>query len=93
MCGIAGWCNLNYNIKDYTNTVEDMIETLRFRGPNSEGIKVYTHTILGHKRLAIVDPTGGLQPMSKVIGDREYTICYNGELYNTEEVRERLIQK
>ena len=31
--------------------------------------------------------------MSKVIGDREYTICYNGELYNTEEVREYLIQK
>lgn len=31
--------------------------------------------------------------MSKVIVDREYTICYNGELYNTEEVRERLIQK
>ncbi|MBC5997345.1 asparagine synthase (glutamine-hydrolyzing) [Romboutsia ilealis] len=93
MCGIAGWCNLNDNIKDYTNTVEDMIETLRFRGPNSEGIKAYTHAILGHRRLAIVDPTGGIQPMTKVIGDREYTICYNGELYNTEEVRESLIQK
>lgn len=69
-----------------------MIETLRLRGPNSEGIKVYTHAILGHKRLSIVDKTGGLQNMSKVIGDREYTICYNGELYNTEEVREYLIQ-
>ena len=70
-----------------------MIETLRLRGPNSEGIKVYTHAILGHKRLSIVDKTGGLQNMSKVIGDREYTICYNGELYNTEEVREYLTQK
>ncbi len=93
MCGIAGWCNLNDNIKDYANIVENMISTLRFRGPNSEGIKTYSHSIIGHKRLAIVDPTGGLQPMSKTIGDREYTICYNGELYNTEEVRDRLKER
>ena len=51
-------------------------------------IKPYDHAIIGHRRLTIVDPTGGYQPMIKKIGNREYTICYNGELYNTEEVRD-----
>ena len=92
MCGIAGWSNLQNNIKDYSNIMEKMIDTLKFRGPDSEGIKAYDHAIIGHRRLAIVDPTGGLQPMTKIIGNREYTICYNGELYNTEEVRADLLE-
>ena len=66
-----------------------MINTLKLRGPDSGGVKAYNHALIGHRRLAIVDPTGGLQPMTKKIGNREYTICYNGELYNTEDVRAR----
>ena len=93
MCGIVGWSNLKNNIRDYSNIMDKMIDTLKLRGPDSGGLKVYNHTLIGHRRLAIVDPTGGLQPMTKKIGDREYTICYNGELYNTEEVRADLIAK
>ena len=93
MCGIVGWVNLKNNIKDNIQIVEEMIDTLTSRGPDSYGIESYNHAILGHRRLAIVDPTGGLQPMNKTIGDRKYTIVYNGELYNTEEVREDLKQK
>ncbi|WP_331677317.1 asparagine synthase (glutamine-hydrolyzing) [Terrisporobacter othiniensis] len=93
MCGIVGWSNLKNNIRDYSNIMDKMINTLKLRGPDSGGLKVYDHTLIGHRRLSIVDPTGGLQPMTKKIGDREYTICYNGELYNTEEVRADLIAK
>ena len=93
MCGIVGWSNLKNNIRDYSNIMDKMIDTLKLRGPDSGGLKVYDHALIGHRRLAIVDPTGGLQPMTKKIGDREYTICYNGELYNTEEVRADLISK
>ena len=93
MCGIVGWVNLKKDIKPYYNIVEDMRDTLAFRGPDSYGIKVYDNAILGHRRLAIVDPTGGLQPMDKCLGDRKYTIVYNGELYNTEVVRRDLLDK
>lgn len=93
MCGIVGWSNLKKNIRDYSNIMDQMINTLKLRGPDSGGLKVYNHALIGHRRLAIVDPTGGLQPMTKKIRDREYTICYNGELYNTEEVRTDLISK
>lgn len=93
MCGIAGWSNLQSNIRDYSNIMEEMVDTLKLRGPDSGGMKIYDHALIGHRRLAIVDPTGGLQPMTKRIGDREYTICYNGELYNTEEVRKELLDR
>ena len=91
MCGIAGWVNLQNNIRDYSNIMVEMIKTLELRGPDSGGVKPYDHAIIGHRRLTIVDPTGGYQPMIKKIGNKEYTICYNGELYNTEEVRAELL--
>lgn len=93
MCGIVGFVNVKKSIKKYTHIVEEMRDTLIFRGPDSCGIEAYDNAILGHRRLAIVDPTGGLQPMKKSIGKKEYTIVYNGELYNTEDVRKDLIEK
>lgn len=93
MCGIVGWSNLKNNIRDYSDIMDEMIDTLKLRGPDSAGLKTYNHAIMGHRRLIIVDPTGGMQPMTKIINNKEYTICYNGELYNTEEVRADLISK
>ena len=93
MCGIVGWSNLKNNIRDYSDIMDEMIDTLKLRGPDSAGLKIYNHALMGHRRLIIVDPTGGMQPMTKIINNKEYTICYNGELYNTEEVRADLISK
>ena len=93
MCGIVGWANLNNNIKDNVDVVVKMRDTLEFRGPDSKGVYSYENAILGHRRLSIVDPKGGFQPMNKTIGNKNYTIVYNGELYNTDEVRNKLIQK
>ena len=93
MCGIVGWSNLKNNIRDYSDIMDEMIDTLKLRGPDSAGLKTYNHALMGHRRLIIVDPTGGMQPMTKIINNKENTICYNGELYNTEEVRADLISK
>ena len=55
MCGIVGWSNLKNNIRDYSNIMDKMIDTLKFRGPDSGGLKIYNHALIGHRRLAIVE--------------------------------------
>lgn len=93
MCGIVGILNFHNRIIDKEYIVKDMVKTIAKRGPDSEGIYTSENVLLGHRRLIVVDPTGGLQPMTKKIDDREYTIVYNGELYNTLELRKELISK
>lgn len=90
MCGITGWVNLNSNIENESGILFKMTDTLKKRGPDDGGFYFSRHALLGHRRLVVVDPKGGAQPMTKKIGDNTYTIVYNGELYNTEEVRKIL---
>lgn len=93
MCGIAGWVNNKRDIKEHVKIIEDMLQTLKNRGPDSKGLYTCENVLLGHRRLSIVDPEGGAQPMIKDIGNNKYVIVYNGELYNTEEIREKLLVK
>jgi len=90
MCGITGWVNLYANIENEDEILFKMTDTLKKRGPDDSGFYFSKHAILGHRRLVVVDPKGGAQPMTKKIRDNTYTIVYNGELYNTEEVRKTL---
>jgi len=90
MCGIAGWVDLNADIENKHEIIFKMTETLSKRGPDDSGFYFSKHALLGHRRLVVVDPKGGAQPMTKKIGDNTYTIVYNGELYNTEDVRKIL---
>ncbi len=90
MCGIAGWINTKTDLSGKKDIIEDMTYTLRFRGPDASAVHVSKNALLGHRRLIVVDPEGGAQPMPKTIGDRTYTIVYNGELYNTEDIRKVL---
>jgi len=90
MCGIAGWINLYANIEKDDRILFKMTDTLKQRGPDACGFHFSKHAILGHRRLVVVDPEGGAQPMTKKIGNNTYTIVYNGELYNTEDVRKIL---
>ena len=90
MCGIAGWINLYANIEKDDRILFKMTDTLKKRGPDASGFHFSKHAILGHRRLVVVDPEGGIQPMTKKIGDSTYTIVYNGELYNTNDVRKIL---
>lgn len=86
MCGIAGWIDFNRDIKYETNTVRKMGKTLAPRGPDQQGIYADAHCCFAHRRLIVIDPQNGRQPMHR----DGCTICYNGELYNTDEVREQL---
>lgn len=91
MCGITGFINFKNNIKDGLGTLKAMTNTLSLRGPNSEGSYLSNSVMFGHRRLIVVDPEGGIQPMKKSIDNREYVLVYNGELYNTEDLRNELI--
>jgi asparagine synthase (glutamine-hydrolysing) len=91
MCGITGWVDYKKNIMLETASLSKMTETLAKRGPDDTNIWTATHVGFGHKRLAVVDLEGGKQPMSKEKDGFQYTICYNGELYNTEDIRKELL--
>jgi asparagine synthase (glutamine-hydrolysing) len=93
MCGITGWTDFSRSLLTERETVGKMAETLSKRGPDDTNVWTATHTAFGHKRLVVVDPEGGKQPMTRVKGENLYTICYNGELYNTEDLRKELLQK
>jgi asparagine synthase (glutamine-hydrolysing) len=93
MCGIAGWINTDKKIGNETKIIEAMANTLSKRGPDDSGVYASNHALLGHRRLTVVDPEGGAQPMIKTVGDKTYVVVYNGELYNTEEIRKILIDK
>jgi asparagine synthase (glutamine-hydrolysing) len=92
MCGITGWLNLKADISKSDFIIEKMTKTLSKRGPDDENYYISKNVLLGHRRLVVVDPTGGAQPMSKTIGKNKYVIVYNGELYNTEDLRKILIE-
>jgi asparagine synthase (glutamine-hydrolysing) len=91
MCGITGWVNYRRDLTEEKSVVSKMAETLSKRGPDDTNIWISGHIAFGHKRLVVVDPAGGKQPMTRIKGDHAYTICYNGELYNTEDLRKRLV--
>ncbi|MGB4439250.1 MAG: asparagine synthase (glutamine-hydrolyzing), partial [Sedimentibacter sp.] len=61
--------------------------------PDDSGYYTEDNVILGHRRLVIVDAAGGAQPMIRQIDEHKYVLVYNGELYNTDEVRDDLKAK
>lgn len=91
MCGITGFVNFKENIKENIGILKAMTDTLIHRGPNAEGTYISNNIMFGHRRLIVVDPEGGKQPMKKVVNGKEYVLVYNGELYNTEDLRKELI--
>ena len=88
MCAIAGILGLTYN----EPIIRSMLRTMQHRGPDSNGVAMTAGSCLLHSRLAIIDPQGGQQPMKLRWQGRGYTLVYNGELYNTEELRSELIK-
>jgi asparagine synthase (glutamine-hydrolysing) len=93
VCGIAGWIDFLKKISDGRDAVKAMTQALSRRGPDAEDFWFSEHALLGHRRLVVVDPEGGKQPMVLKNGEDTYVIVYNGELYNTEDVRQELRQR
>ncbi len=87
MCGITGWVDWDRDLTREGAVMAAMTATLARRGPDAQGFYTSRHAALGHRRLSVVDPTGGKQPMLRRRGEQEYVITYNGELYNTADLR------
>ena len=90
MCGIVGFANLKKDISNQKNILEQMNNVLAKRGPDEDGHYIQKHVALAHKRLVVIDPDGGKQPMINTYQENEYVIVYNGQIYNTKELRKTL---
>lgn len=88
MCGISGMIGLETD----DAAAAGMLSTMGRRGPDSSGIYRHKDTVLLHSRLAVIDLEGGRQPMSLSDSGETYVMVYNGEVYNTEELRRCLLQ-
>lgn len=88
MCAIAGIIGLDAE----EAALEKMLATMVRRGPDENGIFRQEGCTLLHARLSIIDPEGGKQPMELKWAGEHYVLVYNGELYNTEELRKELVK-
>ena len=93
MCGIAGWIERDCLMTERRGRLQAMSQTLERRGPDENGMYLNGDTALIHRRLVVIDRENGKQPMAARHGGATYVIVYNGELYNTEELREELRSK
>ena len=87
MCAIAGLVFMPCD-EIILNTMQ---KSMLRRGPDDNSILRTDGCVLLHSRLSIIDPAGGAQPMQLCCAGECYTIVYNGELYNTEEIRKELV--
>lgn len=90
MCGITGMVTWQEDVARYQADLKRMQAVLSNRGPDQQGIYQDTHCAMAHTRLAVIDVERGKQPMTRQTATETYTLVYNGELYNTPELREEL---
>lgn len=91
MCGIGGFVDYERDARRGGPILHGMKRTLTPRGPDAEGTYFDEDAALVHRRLIVIDPEGGKQPMHSP--DRNTIIIYNGELYNTPELRTELMSR
>ncbi|CAB3759824.1 asparagine synthase (glutamine-hydrolyzing) [Paraburkholderia humisilvae] len=91
MCGIAGWVDYDCDLNGARPIVQAMTDTMALRGPDAQGIWIDRHAALGHRRLAVIDLEGGVQPMCAAEDNRAIAcLTYSGEVYNFVELRDAL---
>ncbi len=89
MCGFCGFVNSTIEKKDLI--LKDMMDSIAHRGPDSSGEYCDDFINMGFRRLSFLDLEAGAQPLYNE--DRRYTLTYNGEIYNFQEIREDLLAK
>lgn len=89
MCGIAGIVS-KIKISDINKRIEKMIDCISYRGPNNQSTETLNQYVtFGHARLSIIDLNEiSNQPMYSQ--DRNWIICFNGEIYNFKEIKDEL---
>lgn len=93
MCGIAGEVAVGHNLHGGAPEYLAMQNVLRRRGPDESGIYSDGDMVFIHDRLAVIDIEHGKQPMLYPPKEEELILVYNGELYNTGEIRKELLQQ
>jgi asparagine synthase (glutamine-hydrolysing) len=91
MCGITGWVDFELNMSTEINVLAQMTKSLASRGPDAEGIWYDGHAAFGHRRLSIIDLSGGRQPMqAETMGATQAVVTFCGEIYNFRDLRSEL---
>jgi asparagine synthase (glutamine-hydrolysing) len=91
MCGIAGWVSYDGDLRTRRDVIATMTKTMALRGPDAGGVWINRHVGLGHRRLAVIDLAGGVQPMqAEEEGRTTACLLYTGEVYNFVELRDEL---
>jgi asparagine synthase (glutamine-hydrolysing) len=88
MCGYVGFTN---NINDSGMVLEEMMDRIRHRGPDSDGKYIDENIALGFRRLSIIDLAQGNQPILNEDGSK--VLLFNGEIYNFQSLRDELIKE
>ncbi len=88
MCSICGM--IDYFKKPSEEIVRKMGLTMKSRGPDATEDFCDDTVAFHHNRLSVMDPKNGRQPMTAFFEGREYVIVYNGEIYNSPELRKEL---
>ena len=91
MCGIAG--EVNFGRTPALEAVGAMNDVMAGRGPDGAGVWVSDYAVLGHRRLAVIDPEGGHQPMVHESDLGRVAITFAGEVYNHPELRRELRER
>jgi len=91
MCGMAGWVDFSADLRSQSAVLKAMTQTMALRGPDAAGMWLDRHVGLGHRRLSVIDPAGGSQPMvAERNGAPAAVLVYVGEIYNYRELRREL---
>ena len=90
MCGITGWISFDRDLDRERDVLDAMTATMACRGPDASGTFVDGPAALGHRRLAVIDLAGGVQPMSVRTPGGDVALVYSGEAYNYVELRDEL---
>lgn len=93
MCAIAGELDFCSNLLECSHSYyQEMLSTMRRRGPDQSDLFLSENAVLLHARLSVIDLENGRQPMTERTENEDYAVVYNGELYNTDEVRAELLR-
>ena len=88
---MCGFCGFTGEVENKEQVIENMMEKIVYRGPDSKGSHVDSDIALGFRRLSIIDLADGTQPIYNEDGTK--VIVFNGEIYNYQGIREDLISK
>ncbi len=91
MCSIAGILDFQQDLAQQNSVLSAMQNSLAHRGPDQNGMYVEKHVALLHNRLCVIDIEKGRQPMQARYGQQDFILVYNGEIYNTAELRQQLL--